>query len=544
MSLGLRLVIVSLLAAVWFALLGARHLMKPDEGRYAQIAREMAVSGDWLTPRLNAIKYFEKPPLQYWATAAAFKAFGSSEWTARLWTGATGFLGLLAVYFGAARLFGAWAGFYSTSFLASTTYYYSLAHINTLDMGLSFFLTLALVGFLLAQHSPRASRTERNWMLLAWAATALAALSKGLVAIVIPASVLILYSLAQRDFSPWRRLHLRWGIPLFLLIAAPWFVAVSWVNPEFPYFFFVHEHLLRYTSHLHRRDEPLWFFVPILLLGLLPWLVTPFRALLAARSHGTARGEFSAPTFLLVWVGFVFAFFSLSGSKLPAYLLPLFPALALLTGLWLARTPAGALWPDFLPASALGAVLLALTPWLLQRAQLHERAELYLRFAPWLIAAFANLLAGGLLAAWLCRRGHKTQALAAFAACGVVAATLGQLGYQAMSPSNSAFHIAQQMRARIAAHRPFYSVRSYDQTLGFYLSRTFTLVDFKDELEFGLQQEPQLAVPDLDEFKRRWREAGPAYAVMEPGLYEEFAREGLPMRVLARDLRRVIIATP
>ena len=94
-------------ALAWFSNLGYRHLATSDEGRYAEIPREMLATGDWLTPRLNGLKYFEKPPLQYWATAAAYSAFGASEWTARLWTGLTGFLGVVLVFFAGQRLFGA-----------------------------------------------------------------------------------------------------------------------------------------------------------------------------------------------------------------------------------------------------------------------------------------------------------------------------------------------------------------------------------------------------------------------------------------------------
>src|SRR5256885_15405824 len=146
--------LLALLAAfslLWFCNLGYRPLVKPDEGRYAEISREMVASGDWVTPRLNGYKYFEKPALQYWATAAAYEVFGVNEASARLWTALTGFLGVLLVFFTGRRLFGPAAGLYAAAVTASAFLYAFIGHFNTLDMGLTFFLTLAVCAFLHAQ---------------------------------------------------------------------------------------------------------------------------------------------------------------------------------------------------------------------------------------------------------------------------------------------------------------------------------------------------------------------------------------------------------
>src|SRR4051812_32897878 len=201
-------VLVAVSAAIWFAALGFRTLVKPDEGRYAEIAREMAVTGDWVTPRLNGIKYFEKPPLQYWATAAAFRAFGENDWTARLWTGLTGLAGVLLAWRLARRLYGETAGLLAATVLGTSVMYFVVGHLNTLDMGTTFFLEAALAGFLFAQGAPPRSPDERRWMLAAWAAMALATLSKGLIGLAFPVLTLIAYSVVERDLRPWRRLHI------------------------------------------------------------------------------------------------------------------------------------------------------------------------------------------------------------------------------------------------------------------------------------------------------------------------------------------------
>jgi len=188
--------LVVAIAVIWFANLEYRTLIKPDEGRYAEIPREMVKSGDWVTPRLNDLKYFEKPPLQYWATATAYEVFGEHQWTSRLWAGLTGFAGLLLVWFAGTKLFGREAGGYAALLMGSSLLYVLIGHINTLDMGVTFFLTLGIVALLLGQSQPYPP-IRRNWMLLAWAGLALAVLSKGLMGIILPGAALFIYCVVQ-----------------------------------------------------------------------------------------------------------------------------------------------------------------------------------------------------------------------------------------------------------------------------------------------------------------------------------------------------------
>ena len=139
------LALILVFALAWFGTLEQRRLINPDEGRYSEIPREMVATGDWLTPRLNGLKYFEKPALQYWATATAFTVFGEHHWTARLWPALTGFLGILATAFATARLFGLQAGLIAGAVLAGSVLWNVIGHVNTLDMGVSFFLAAALI---------------------------------------------------------------------------------------------------------------------------------------------------------------------------------------------------------------------------------------------------------------------------------------------------------------------------------------------------------------------------------------------------------------
>ena len=259
-------------AVLWFGSLEYRRLIDPDEGRYAEIPREMVVSGDWLTPRLNGLKYFEKPPLQYWATATAFTLFGEHQWTARLWSALTGFCGILFTIAATGRLFNPTTGWIAGAVLASSLLWNLIGHINTLDMGVSAFLAAAVFALCLAQRDDATPAESRRWQDGAWVLLALATLSKGLIGIVLPAATVVLYAVWQRDsgfiarIRPWR------GLTLLLVITAPWFIAVSIANPEFAHFFFIHEHLQRFLTKVHHRYEPMWYFIPILMIGIMPWL--------------------------------------------------------------------------------------------------------------------------------------------------------------------------------------------------------------------------------------------------------------------------------
>jgi 4-amino-4-deoxy-L-arabinose transferase-like glycosyltransferase len=530
-----------LLAVVWFGNIEFRKLIKPDEGRYAEVPREMVATGDWLTPRLNGIKYFEKPPLQYWATATAYRAFGLHHWTARLWSALTGLLGIFVIWIAGRRLFGEPAGILSALVAGSSVYYVALAHINSLDMGLTFFMGSSLCAFLLAQRQGIPVDERKRWMALSWAATAAAILSKGLVALILPGMAILIYSLVQRDWRVWLRLDPLLGVLLLAAIAAPWFVWVSAVNPEFPGFFFIHEHFTRFLTHAHRRVEPWWFFVPILLVGLLPWTVSAAAAVRQSWRAGAQANGLDAGRFLVVWFATVFVFFSLSGSKLPSYILPMFPAAALLIGRYLSQASPRALAWQLAPMVAIGLLLAVVTPFLHIARKSEVPQELYEHYAIWLQAAGTVGGAGAIAAIVLALRKRLVAAVAAAAAGALLCTQLAVTGHDSLNYVTSAYHLAQKINPVLRPGVPFYSVRTYEQTLPFYIRRTLTLVEFADELEFGLEQEPDLWVPTLAEFEQLWASHDDAFAVMHPDTYRELSRHGLPMETIASDPRRVIV---
>ena len=534
--------LIFVFCAVWFGNLGYRSLVRPDEGRYAEIAREMAVTGDWITPRLNGIKYFEKPPLQYWMTAAAYTAFGEHEWTARLWTALTGFAGVLMVGFAGAGLFGRRAGFYSAMVLGSSGLYAAIGHINTLDMGVTFCLTLGLAAFLLAQRGEARTRETRLWMLLAWTAMGFAFLSKGLIGLALPVAAMFAYALVHRDISFLKRLEPLAGAAILLAIAMPWIIAVTIANPEFPHFFFIHEHFQRFLTQVHHRTAPWWYFVAILLAGMLPWTTMLGQSLIAAWKSDRGGPSFKPRRFLLLYAAVIFLFFSASQSKLASYILPIFPALALLVGDWLTRLRGRTLTWLILPIavlaliSAIGSSLVGNVPGEM------EPAALYRIFGKWILAGALTLLAASCLAMFFAWRSRIEAAVVMLGAGGLLLVQLVMTGHETLSPSFSTSHLAATIRPLLAADTPFYSVRTYEHTLPFYIKRTVTLVDYEDEFEFGLKQEPELEIQTMGEFEARWRNDSKALAIMGPDIYRELTERGLPMRLLAQDARRVIVS--
>lgn len=539
-------ILCALLCIAWLYVLGLRTLVPTDEGRYAEMAREMLASGDWITTRLNGIKYFEKPPLQIWMTALAFKYFGLGEWQARLWNGVCGLIGIGLITYTGHRLYHARIGVFAGLALASSLYWNAMGHFNTLDMGLAAMMALALCGLLLGQHATDPA-SARRWMWLCWAGMALAVLSKGLIGIVLPGATLVLYSALCRDFAIWKRLYLGSGLCVFFAISAPWFVLVSLQNPEFPHFFFIHEHFQRFTTNVHRRTGPWYYFIPILLLGILPWtgmlLQSLWHSLRAKRTPSSQT--FQPEKILLIWIGVIFLFFSVSSSKLPSYILPIFPALALLIAIYLEhasrlswKMTAGLLM-------ILGVTGLVCAPQIPKWAGASIEAINYHSAVPWVIAASALILLAGSLVAWWIKQAKPTLPLHAtltIALTTLIAGTLLQLSTEAQGRYRSGALLVPAIQAELTDDTALYAVEMYDQTLPFYLRRTLTLVQHADEMEFGLQQEPQRWLPTRAAFIERWRQPAKAIAVMQPATYTSLQELGLPMRVIAQDTRRIVVS--
>ena len=536
-----------LILLLWFGTLDFRHLLSSDEGRYAEISREMFASGDWVTIRYNALKYFEKPPFHMWVTALSYTLFGVGDWQARLSVALFGMVGLIASMFAATRWYGIRAGLLTGLVLVAAPMWSVASHFNSVDMTLSGAMACVLAFMLVAQHPAATPAARRYWMWACWVAMGVAILSKGLVGIALPGLVLVIYTLISRDVGLWRRLHLISGIGLMLIVTVPWFWLVSVRNPEFPNFFFIHEHWQRYTSTVHSRGGPVWYFVPLLVAGFVPWLGLAPRMWEVVRDDGAAARvaavrPFRPALLLAVWAVAIFVFFSLSGSKLPGYIVPIFPALGMLAAMALERIDERG-WRRQLNAMlVIMAVGLLASPVVATLHSNHTATADYRRYAVWVAAAFVVMLTG----LWLARRLLRTHGLMPSILVYTLALftgfTTALLGHESIGGAASGASLVPAIRAVLKDDMPIYGVRTLDHTLPFYLRHTTVMVEHPDELEFGTQQEPQKWLPTLDSFIARWREGPPALAIMSADTYRELTTRQVPMHLVAQDQRRIVVA--
>ena len=530
---------------LWFGALDEREFFHPDEGRYAEIPREMVASGDWITPRLNGLKYFEKPVLQYWITAVSYLALGEEEFVARLWPALAGFLTLLLVYRMGRRIAGVRAGVLAAAVLATTFQFFVFSQIVTLDMGLSFFLTLALYGFLASQDRRVASSQQRNSAIVMWSAMALAVLSKGLVGVVLPALVLFAYIAIERDWKLLGRLHWGVGIPVFLLIALPWFVWVQVRNPEFFQFFFIREHFGRYALDEHRRAGAWYYFLAMLLIGALPWSWLYFKAMFSSWRDSPINHFVINPLRLLIlWVIAIVVFYSLSRSKLPGYILPVYPALAVLLGCYVQRANMQLSHKLLLGIAALGVVVMAAAPLVTRIPKFADDADLITPFVGWAMAAGGILFASSVVATATKARFPRF-ALPALGFGVLLALQVLVTGVESIEDQFSSETLVETALDEIGdfeADVPFYSLDMYDQTMPHHLGRTLIVVKFRGELEMGIARDPAKAVDSVEEFRRRWQGHSQAYAIMPPTQLAQEQSAGTPVSVLAANRNAVIVA--
>jgi 4-amino-4-deoxy-L-arabinose transferase-like glycosyltransferase len=540
------LLLAAAIVFLWFGFLEFRGLYFPDEGRYAEIPREMLATGDWVTPRMNGIVYFEKPPLQYWVTAAIFAVAGVDEWTTRLWPALSGLIAVIAVLLTTRRLVSRRAGWMTAAVMGSCWGYFLATQFVTLDMSLTAFMTGALCAFLVAQDERTAPAARRNYMLLAWALCALAVLTKGIVGIALPVLAIVVYVGLTRDTSLLRRLHPFAGLALFAVITVPWFLAVEMRNPGFADFFFIREHLLRYTQPEHRRPGPWWYFVPIAIVFLMPWLPAIVVAL-ARRIRAPSSSGFDVQRFAWCSAAAIFVFFSLSSSKLPAYIMPAIGAVAIAVAAPLGRRFAAAVrvtaW-TLVVCGVAGALLAAPATRFITVAMVRDEVA---AGAAWIYAGASMLIVAGVLALWLLRRSQRLRALATIVLASMIACQLGGL----LASKVDSYFSAEGLIERVIGGEskrpfrpdiPFYSVDMLDHTVPFYLGRTVTLVREQGELAWGIAAAPVNYIATVDEFERRWRSDAEAFAIMARPTYDSLLGNGLPMRLVDSDGRRVVVS--
>ena len=314
------LVLVGACYLLFFHRLGEIGLIGPDEPRYAAVAREMYLTNDYVTPRLYGIPWFEKPALMYWGAAIGYRIFGLNEWGARFPSALGATLCVFLVYFAARRLWDRTVGLAAALIMASSIGFFVFARAASMDMPLTACLTMALVFFLMGYNSTGPPR--RWWFYGFYAMLGMGTLAKGPVALLLPAASLFFFLAARRQLGEWKTWHPE-GALIALAVALPWYIAVTWVNGyEFIKVFIINQNLERFSSTIHGHDRPFYFYLPVLLLLTFPWTFLLIPAF--TRRWGAIE------QILGWWAAVPLVFFSFSGSKLPGYILPVVPPIALL----------------------------------------------------------------------------------------------------------------------------------------------------------------------------------------------------------------------
>ncbi|MDH5196161.1 MAG: glycosyltransferase family 39 protein, partial [Gemmatimonadota bacterium] len=450
--------------------LGGYALLEPDEGRNAEVMREIATEGPWWLPRLNGLPYVDKPILHFAAGAAALRAFGTNETAARLPALVFTLGTILVVGAFARRTIGPEAGWHAALITAATPFTLAYARTVIFDATLTLCLTAALAAFFLAVDAAERDAPADRWTLAAWAAVGLGVLTKGPVALAVPLLVAVPYAVWRRRV--WVVLDPT-GLLLLLALVLPWVFAMSTVVPDFLRYVLFVETAQRLGSDVLGRTEPWWYFLPIFAAAALPWSVVLARA--APHALGAWRAHRIDPRVVygVLWILVPLLLFSVSRSKRPQYMLPLIPPVGLLIALWWSRSH-DRLGGIQLAGTALlvfGGALLALAPAI--PGWLDTRAGVGAAIGPTAVKLGIVTLVSGAVAFGLAARGRWALPALVFPVAAIPFVSMPLM--DRIGEDRSSRAAATAVRPFLTAETEVIAVATYPLSLSFYLERTLTL---------------------------------------------------------------------
>jgi 4-amino-4-deoxy-L-arabinose transferase-like glycosyltransferase len=467
-------------------------LMEPDEGRYSAISSAMNATGDYVTPRLKAAVYFEKPPLCYWATAVFFRIFGENEFSSRLFAALCAWGCILLVYRMGLFFHDTRTGLYAAAVLSTFPYHVTLGRINILDMPLAFLVCIAIwSGF---RYFATAEKKKLSLYLL-YFFSALAFLTKGLIGIAFPFGVLTIWLLISGRWRDVFGLFSPVGILIFSTISLPWLILVQRENPDFFRFFFIQEQLLRYATRMHGHYQPFYFYIPIILAGTLPWC-----AFLPEAIRGLRKEEklFSSTEkrFLLTWFGLILLFFSISSSKLIPYITPVFIPLALGFGHFFRRyeerTVAGgtvATVPLRYRLTGILQAILFMTV-LVAPLFLREHRIAWENWWPWIVTPFLIQILILFLPDRIKRRAGRGWFATIYLLFAMFVVSLTAPVAQYLAPYKSAYPLSQAVRKHLPADATLYQYGMSLYGVDFYTGKRTPIIDDIGEVGYGSERLP------------------------------------------------------
>lgn len=484
------LFLIAILGALFLVNLGNRPFSSPDEGRYTEIPREMVQSGDYLTPHLNGLKYFEKPPFVYWFETLPLKLGFSSEFAMRLPIALFALLGCLSVYAYARRVYRRSAGLLSAIVLGTSILYFALGRLILLDLVLGVFLSMGLFSFIIGIKLC-IGKERRIHLGFASASFACAVLTKGLIGLVLPIAIIGIWVIGLNKWKDLLPLYLPTNLLIFFGISLPWHILVSIQNPEFFDFYFIHEHFERYLTTVHRRAQPFWFFIPIFIIGFFPWIFFLPKAIKNFIPKKMKDWKvYDLEAFLIVWSLFIALFFSFSSSKLIPYIIPIFPPMAIVVGRFLAyvieseKSTKIEATLYFIISTALAFGI----PFVLQE---RNDPDLFVSLMPYFFSIKVYLITGSglfLIFSFLEKlKKGRFWVLTLFHVLFLFTINATGSFVQKMSMKPFAEYIKNNISEE--AHIVFYNM--YAQDLPFYLNKTVKILDWSGELDFGKKIEPK-----------------------------------------------------
>lgn len=488
-SWWIDLCLLAVLTSVLYGLfLGLRPLAPPDEGRYSEIPREMVLSHDYLTPRLDGAQYFEKPALFYWLQAVSIKFFGLHEWSLRLMNALMGGLGCLLTYLGARALYGRRIGLLSGMLLSSATLYAALSRFITLDITMATLVTASLLSFILGNEYPP-GKIRRYFMWSMYLFAALATLTKGLIGILFPGMIIFTWLLMTNQWRNLKSYCLLSGTVIFLAVTLPWHILVGLKNPGFFHFYFYEQHFLRYFTNYAGRGQAFWFLPVIFLVGWFPWIGFVIPAMKQQFSVIKKPRQNPTELYLLIWPILIFVFYWISHSQLSPYLLPIFPPIAIITARYL-----NSMWDKKTKSLKLGFLFAGLINVLFCIALLlflkKSKAQISIILTSMIVAtSMLNALLSNIIYE---RHGLKKALITLLLTNTLFFLTANYASAQ--FEVNSVKPIALTLKKILRPGDAVYNYNRYFQDMPVYLEQTVKLLNWKGELQYGSTHNPP---PDM-----------------------------------------------